>query len=98
MICEYCSQEIGDRYVVTCYAAEVQYDDGTVLDTVPFEASPLPSFAPPADWATRRPPAEKTRCPGCGVAPGAWHHVGCPDIVCSRCGMTAECGCHPIYL
>jgi hypothetical protein len=34
------------------------------------------------------------RCPGCGVAPGGYHHPFCPEEECPRCGhRLMKCGC-----
>lgn len=92
MICKYCAQDTDDKHVRTCYADSVGFSDGVVLEAIPFEAPPLASFEPPADWAARSPLPEEARCPGCGVASGAWHHVRCPCDTCPRC-LTPSAGC-----
>ncbi len=41
-----------------------------------------------------RPHEEDGRCPGCGVAAGGLHHVGCEEEPCPRCGrLLLFCGC-----
>lgn len=86
MICEYCAQETEAPQTVTCYNGCVEFEDGTVLDAVPFRASPLAEERLLIDWRSSGPSANYARCPGCGVAPGSWHHVGCPHAECPRCG------------
>ena len=35
-------------------------------------------------------------CPGCSVAPGHWHLMGCEWEQCPYCGQPSDsCDCHP---
>ncbi len=33
------------------------------------------------------------RCAGCNTIQGGYHHIGCPDEPCPRCGRLEGCRC-----
>ncbi len=77
-ICKWCERETASEMSCT-------------LDVLHVVAQPVPMipFGSEPDQ-----PVPSVRCEGCGVARGAWHHIGCHVQGCPLCGgylLTCRC-------
>lgn len=63
---------------VACTAATVEYPDGQTLPSMPHANTD----------------GSADRCHDCGTPAGGFHHPGCDDERCPRCGgQLIGCGC-----
>jgi hypothetical protein len=63
--------------------AQVSYPDGTHRRSVPYTDRETDPFQ-----------RSRARCPGCNVRWGEYHHPGCDQERCPRCGgQLLLCGC-----
>lgn len=78
MLCDCCEKEMTAPEVISCDLVPVRMKDGT--------------FRNPLTFQTEDKYVE--RCHDCRVLIGGFHHPGCDEEVCPKCGKFLNgCGC-----
>lgn len=79
-LCPFCKRDMALAETVDCsWNRTVHFVKGGEAPAVPWQ---------PPDGA-------EERCPDCNVAPGGFHHPGCDQEPCPRCGgQMISCDCH----
>jgi len=78
-VCRGCKKEFFDSETLTCKET-LEFPDGKELNRIPF--------------ALVYKGEVRIGCEGCGIAPGGYHHIGCREEICPKCGKEIiSCGC-----
>ncbi|HNU92774.1 MAG TPA: hypothetical protein PKO25_12955 [Spirochaetota bacterium] len=78
-VCAFCFGEVGGGLPTCDGNRYVRFPDGGSMLSVPFLPENILFGA---------------RCPDCGVSIGGFHHPGCDQERCPRCGgRLSRCGC-----
>jgi len=79
-VCVFCFGDLFKEEIISCVNNRfIRYPDGELFMSIPFYPANI---------------LDGLRCPDCNVRIGGFHHPGCENEQCPRCGeLLFTCGC-----